>query len=92
MSKLETYFLIGWLIMTLFAYLIMGADKLRAQNHQRRISEKALFLIALCMGGIGITAAMFSYRHKTKHLSFLIGMPIIIILNVMIAVLVFQHF
>ena len=92
MSKLEIYFIVGWLAMTLIGYLMMGADKLRAQNHQWRISERALFAIAFCMGGLGILFAMYSYRHKTRHLSFLIGIPIIVFINILIGVWFFNHF
>ena len=92
MSTYETYFLVAWLIMTLVGYLVIGADKLRAQNHQWRISERALFTIAILMGAIGVNVAMYVYRHKTRHLSFVIGMPIIALLNILIAIFIFQHY
>ncbi|MBQ5341076.1 MAG: DUF1294 domain-containing protein, partial [Oscillospiraceae bacterium] len=44
-------------------------------------SEKALFLLAAGGGSIGSIAGMFTFRHKTKHLSFRIGFPAILILQ-----------
>ncbi|MFC0557888.1 DUF1294 domain-containing protein [Halalkalibacter alkalisediminis] len=74
-------------IINFIAYITMGSDKTRAKKRQRRIPEKTLFLLALFGGSLGIYTGMKSFRHKTKHASFTIGIPII--LFVQIGILVF---
>lgn len=59
----------------------MKSDKNKAIKQKRRTSEKTLFTLALLLGGIGIYAGMFKFRHKTKHTKFLILIPFCICLN-----------
>lgn len=60
----------------------MKIDKSKAKNGKYRISEKAIFIIALLLGGIGIYIGMYKFRHKTKHLSFTVGIPVCILINI----------
>lgn len=62
-------------VLTLF---ISYSDKRAAINHRRRVPEKNLFIIALIGGSIGLYLSMLIFRHKTKHASFMIGVPAII--------------
>ena len=73
---------IYFFIINLFAIFLMKYDKVKAINNQYRVSEKTLFLIALILGGIGIYIGMYLFRHKTKHVKFTVGIPLIIILNI----------
>lgn len=54
-------------------------DKLAAKNGWRRVPERTLFLWALLGGGIGVYASMLLIRHKTLHLRFMLGIPLIVI-------------
>ena len=74
---------IYFFIINLFAIFLMKYDKVKAINNQYRVSEKTLFLIALILGGIGIYIGMYLFRHKTKHVKFTVGIPLIIILNIL---------
>ena len=69
--------LLFYLIINLVGFFIMGEDKKRARNHQYRISEKTLWLAALFGGAVGTTTGMQVFRHKTKHLSFKFGFPLL---------------
>ncbi|HHY11587.1 MAG TPA: DUF1294 domain-containing protein [Firmicutes bacterium] len=60
----------------------MGYDKYQACRRRRRVPEKALFAAALTGGSLGILVGMFFFRHKTKHLSFRMGIPAIVLLQV----------
>ncbi len=60
----------------------MKFDKDFAIKHQRRISEKTLFTYSLLLGGFGTYVGMYTFRHKTKHIKFTVGIPICIILNI----------
>lgn len=80
-------FLIYLIIINLIGFTSMGIDKYKAAHHKWRISEKTLFIIALAGGSLGSIAGMQIFRHKTKHPSFYIGMPIILIAQLIIAIL-----
>ncbi len=67
-----------------FAFLVMGFDKQKAKHGGRRVPEIHLFLIAFAMGGIGIFAGMRIFRHKTRHQSFRILVPLAVVLNLML--------
>ncbi|MCR5254592.1 MAG: DUF1294 domain-containing protein [Acetatifactor sp.] len=74
--------------MNILGFASMGIDKEKAKRNAWRIPEKTLFLIAIMGGSIGSIAGMQVFRHKTKHMSFVIGMPLILILQVICAVAV----
>ena len=69
--------LVAALIMSLVGFVLMGVDKRRAKKGQWRIKERTLFLAAILMGGIGSTAGMFAFRHKTQHWYFRLGFPLL---------------
>lgn len=68
--------LIGYAVMSVIGFALMGIDKSRAINRKWRIKEATLFLIALFGGGIGSTLGMFFFRHKTKHWYFRLFFPL----------------
>ena len=68
--------LIGYAVMSVIGFALMGIDKSRAINHKWRIKEATLFLIAFFGGGIGSTLGMFFFRHKTKHWYFRLFFPL----------------
>lgn len=78
-------------IINIIAILIMGYDKKLAKNHKIRISEKTLFLFALFFGGVGICLGMYTFRHKTKHVQFIVLIPITIILNIIAIYYITTH-
>lgn len=69
----------------LLAFILMGADKRRARMGRRRIPERTLFLSALIGGSVGAIAGMYAFRHKTKHLRFILGLPAILLLQLALA-------
>ena len=76
MSAARFYLL--WLcVMSLVSFLVMGSDKRRAIRGARRVPEARLFLLALLGGGPGGLLGMYAFRHKTRHLHFVIGFPLI---------------
>lgn len=70
----------------------MAIDKDRAIKKQWRIKESTLFLIAAIGGSVGSIIGMQMFRHKTKHKLFVIGMPLILILHIVGAVLCRLYF
>ncbi|CDQ39365.1 DUF1294 domain-containing protein [Virgibacillus salexigens] len=80
LSSLIPY-LIGVNVIT---FLFMGMDKQRAKKQQYRIPERTFWLLAIVGGSLGLWAGMKTFHHKTKHMSFRIGSPILILLHVII--------
>ena len=69
------------LIINASAFLLMLMDKRKSKKNLWRIPEKALLGVALIGGSIGAYAGMQIFRHKTKHLKFTVGIPVIIALQ-----------
>ncbi len=65
-------------------FVIMGIDKRKAIKHQYRIPEKTLFLVAILGGSLGGFLGMELFRHKTKHMKFVIGFPAIFLIQAVI--------
>lgn len=72
------YLLYYLCIINLIGFFAFWLDKRKAQKGQWRIPEKTLFLLAILGGGAGCYLGMQVFRHKTKHLSFVIGIPTIV--------------
>ena len=78
--------LLAWLlIINLFGFIQMFVDKRRAKKDKWRIPEKRLILVAAIGGSIGSILGMQVFRHKTKHKSFVIGMPAILVAQAVLA-------
>lgn len=80
------YFLFYLLIINALGFWIMLADKRRAKRNAWRIPEARLMLTAVLGGSIGVLAGMYLFRHKTKHPKFTLGVPLILAVQVVIAV------
>lgn len=74
--------LIYFLTVNACGFLLMLADKRMAQKKLWRIPESSLMLIAAIGGSIGSLAGMYTFRHKTKHLKFTLGIPGILFLQI----------
>ena len=81
------YIAIYLILVNLTGFIQMLADKQRAKKGAWRIPEKMLFLVAIIGGSIGSILGMYTFRHKTKHMSFVIGMPLILILQIVLAIM-----
>lgn len=73
-------------VINILTFLAMWWDKHEAKVGDWRISEKALFILVLLGGGIGGILGMYVFRHKTKKWYFRFGFPIILILEIILAV------
>ena len=66
-----------WMGMSTF-----GWDKWKAKHSRRRIPEAVLFGLAAAGGSLGALLGMRSFRHKTLHHKFTIGIPLILLLQI----------
>jgi uncharacterized membrane protein YsdA (DUF1294 family) len=83
MMKIILGYLLAINIATFFLY---GIDKYKAKKGRWRISEATLLMMAVIGGCIGAWAGMRLWHHKTMHKKFKYGIPIIIIIQVALAV------
>lgn len=81
---MEKALLLYGVAINIVGFGLMGIDKRRARKHQWRIPEKTLFLTALLFGSLGSWAGMYVFHHKTKHWYFVVGMPLILVLQVVV--------
>ena len=78
--------IIYFIVINIIGFLIMFIDKQKAKRGAWRIPEKTLFIITALGGGIGTTAGMYAFRHKTQKLQFIVGLPFITILEIILAI------
>ncbi|MDD4504269.1 MAG: DUF1294 domain-containing protein [Clostridiaceae bacterium] len=74
--------LIYLIVVNIAAFTIMGIDKYKAQRNKWRISETSIFAVGIIGGALGIFLGMSFFHHKTKHLKFTLGIPVVVILNI----------
>ena len=76
-------------IINAIGFLLMLVDKIKAKKNLWRIPEATLFLTAIIGGSIGSILGMYTFRHKTKQIKFIMGMPLILAAQIVIAVLIY---
>ena len=76
--------IIYFLGINLMTFLLYGVDKWKARKGRWRIPEDSLIWLAVAGGSIGALGAMFLFRHKTRHLKFILGIPAILLLQVLL--------
>ncbi len=81
--------LIYILLLSLYAIIITVWDKSAAKKHKRRVPEKTLFAAAALGGSAAMLVTMVLIRHKTKHKRFMIGLPLIILLQTAIGSVIY---
>ena len=87
-----TYIIIFYLlIINIIAFSLMYIDKQKAKKNKWRIKEDALMISAFLGGSIGALIGMNTFRHKTKHVKFTVGIPLIIILNILTIYYLISH-
>ena len=79
---MQTMILLYLLIVNAVAFLLMLVDKQKAKKKLWRIPESTLLLSAAMGGSIGSLAGMYTFRHKTKHTKFTLGVPAILIAQI----------
>ena len=84
------YNLIGLylIIINAVGFMLMLIDKWKAKKNRWRIPEAPLFLVAAIGGSIGSIAGMYAFRHKTKHMKFTFGKPLILAIQVVGCILI----
>ena len=87
------YYLIYFVVISLVSVIITVYDKKAAKSGKRRIRESTLLLLSALGGSLAMYITMKKIRHKTKYKKFMIGIPVIMILQAgVIAYLYFAYY
>lgn len=78
---LYNFLIIYFIVINLLAVALTVYDKSAARKNKWRISEKTLLVVSALGGGIAMLATMYAVRHKTKKMKFMIGIPLIILVQ-----------
>lgn len=82
--------LVYLLLINAVTCLLMLVDKRKAQKNRWRIPESTLMLTALLGGSPGCLAGMYLFRHKTRHIKFTLGIPVILAVQIVLLIFVWQ--
>ena len=82
MENILIYYLI---LINVIAFITIYIDKQKAIKHKWRVKESTLFLISIVGGSLGTLLGMFTFHHKTKHKKFTLGIPFILVIQVVIS-------
>ena len=88
---MEKFLLLYFLSIQLISIFFTILDKYNAKHGKFRIRERTLLLFAALGGAAGMLAVMLLIRHKTRHKRFMIGLPVMLLLQIGIGYL-FTHF
>lgn len=73
------------------AFIVYGIDKYRARNAKWRIPEATLLMLAVVGGSVGAWLGMKAWHHKTRHMKFRYGVPVILLLQIVLATLLYVN-
>lgn len=79
------------ILINIITFSLYAIDKLNAKTDSWRISERMLILFAIAGGSVGALLGMYICRHKTRKPKFKIGVPMILVLQVVIIYILFNY-
>ena len=85
MANALLYYLI---VINILTFAVYGVDKWKARQGSWRISEATLLMLAVIGGTIGALLGMQVWRHKTMHLKFKYGLPLILLAQIALMYLI----
>jgi uncharacterized membrane protein YsdA (DUF1294 family) len=75
----------------LAGFLLALYDKRRAIKGRYRVPEKTLLLLACVGGSVGMFISMLIFRHKTRHMKFMLGIPAVILVQAAVVFLLLNN-
>lgn len=85
------YYILTYLaIVSVISVIFTIKDKRAAINKKRRLSEKTLMTLAALGGGLAMYMTMIAISHKTKHNKFMIGIPVLVIIEAMVIITIYN--
>ena len=84
-------FAIYMALLSIVSMVVTIVDKINAVSHRRRVPEKTLLILAALGGSVAMYLTMLVIRHKTKHIKFMLGIPIIVLFQGIVLWYVFDY-
>lgn len=69
-------------VISVISVVVTVADKAKARAGAWRVKERTLFMLSALGGSVAMYLTMLVIRHKTKHASFMLGIPVIIAIQI----------
>ena len=79
------------ILINLIAVIVTIYDKLCAVKRRWRVKESTLLLLSALGGSICMYITMLLIRHKTRHIKFMLGIPLILIIQIIIVFLIWRY-
>ena len=79
------------ILINLIAVIVTIYDKVCAVKRRWRVKESTLLLLSVLGGSICMYITMLLIRHKTRHIKFMLGIPLILIFQLFIAFLIWRY-
>lgn len=79
------------ILINLIAVIVTIYDKLCAVKRRWRVKESTLLLLSALGGSISMYITMLLIRHKTRHIKFMLGIPLILIFQLLISILIWRY-
>ena len=83
-ENISKFIFIYLLLINLAAFIVYGIDKRKAEKNKWRIPEIVLIMLAMLGGSVGALGGMLAFHHKTKKPLFVIGVPVILLLQIVV--------
>ena len=77
-------FMYYFAIINIYAFIVMGYDKIKAKLKRYRVTERFIMTLAFIGESFGVLLAMLVFRHKIRTKKFFIGVPVIIALHLIL--------
>lgn len=90
MNSREIVIVSVYLLVNIVVFVMYGVDKSKARHKKHRIPEATLMTAAL-FGVMGALVGMITFHHKTRKPKFIIGVPLILIAETVLAALLLIH-
>ena len=86
------YFYAYLIVISIISVIVCLYDKFAAKVAKRHRTREAFLLLLSALGGsVAMFLTMLIIRHKTKHVKFMLGIPVIMVLQAIAAFAIF-HF
>ena len=82
------FLILYFFLMNIVTFVTFWIDKNLSKHNQSRVSESTLVLMSALGGAAGGLAAMYLFRHKTRHAKFFLGLPAMLLIHIIIAYLI----
>ena len=80
----HNWIIIYLILINILSFITFGIDKYKAKKNYYRISLFTLFTISFLGGSLGGIIAMYIFHHKTNKNYFVIGLPMILIMQIVV--------